>query len=170
VNQNDIAYIAGLFDGEGSVSYYQRKKKQKNKKKAYNYWVIRCEMSMTDQYVMEWFYKTLDVGTLTKRLPTKSWVGRKMQWRWRCGYRDAYSFANLSPVNPATILRGNVFSLPNAYSMDPLFKDTAESLTTDVWNIFFIGKRLRGQKLLQFQITNNSGGESNIDTAFMRLV
>jgi len=83
---------------------------------------------------------------------------------------DAYSFANLSPVNPATILRGNVFSLPNAYSMDPLFKDTAESLTTDVWNIFFIGKRLRGQKLLQFQITNNSGGESNIDTAFMRLV
>ena len=95
MNQNDIAYIAGLFDGEGSVSYYQRKKKQKNKKKAYNYWVIRCEMSMTDQYVMEWFYKTLDVGTLTKRLPTKSWVGRKMQWRWRCGYRDAYSFAKI---------------------------------------------------------------------------
>jgi hypothetical protein len=95
VNQNDIAYIAGLFDGGGSVSYYQRKEKQKNKKKAYNYWVIRCEMSMTDQYVMEWFYKTLDVGTLTKRLPTKSWVGRKMQWRWRCGYRDAYSFAKI---------------------------------------------------------------------------
>ena len=95
MNQNDIAYIAGLFDGEGSVSYYQRKEKQKNKKKAYNYWVIRCEMSMTDQYVMEWFYKTLDVGTLTKRLPTKSWVGRKTQWRWRCGYRDAYSFAKI---------------------------------------------------------------------------
>ena len=50
---------------------------------------------MTDQHVMEWFYKTLDVGTLTKRLPTKSWVGRKMQWRWRCGYRDAYSFAKI---------------------------------------------------------------------------
>ena len=95
MNQNDIAYIAGLFDGGGSVSYYQRKEKQKNKKKAYNYWVIRCEMSMTDQYVMEWFYKTLDVGTLTKRLPTKSWVGRKMQWRWRCGYRDANSFAKI---------------------------------------------------------------------------
>ena len=95
MNQNDIAYIAGLFDGGGSVSYYQRKEKQKNKKKAYNYWVIRCEMSMTDQYVMEWFYKTLDVGTLTKRLPTKSWVGRKTQWRWRCGYRDAYSFAKI---------------------------------------------------------------------------
>ena len=95
MNQNDIAYIAGLFDGEGSVSYYQRKEKQKNKKKAYNYWVIRCEMSMTDPYVMEWFYKTLNVGTLTKRLPTKSWVGRKTQWRWRCGYRDAYSFAKI---------------------------------------------------------------------------
>ena len=32
VNENDIAYIAGLFDGEGSVSYYQRKEKRKNKK------------------------------------------------------------------------------------------------------------------------------------------
>ena len=95
MNQNDIAYIAGLFDGEGSVSYYKRREKRKDKKKAYDYWRIRCEMSMTDQYVMEWFYKTLDVGTLTKRLPTKSWVGRKTQWRWRCGYRDAYSFAKI---------------------------------------------------------------------------
>jgi len=95
VNENDTAYIAGLFDGEGSVSYYQRKEKRKGKKKAYNYWMIRCELSMTDQYVVEWMHKTLGFGTLTKRLSTKSWKGKKTQWRWRCGYRDALTFAKL---------------------------------------------------------------------------
>ena len=95
VNKNDTAYIAGLFDGEGSVSYYQRKEKRKGKKKAYNYWMIRCELSMTDQYVVEWMHKTLGFGTLTKRLPTKSWKGKKTQWRWRCGFRDALQFAKL---------------------------------------------------------------------------
>lgn len=33
MTENDKAYIAGLFDGEGSVTYSQRKqKKDKNKK------------------------------------------------------------------------------------------------------------------------------------------
>ena len=59
VTENDKAYIAGLFDGEGSVSYYQRKEKRKGKKKAYNFWIIRCEISMTDEYVMKWFYEKL---------------------------------------------------------------------------------------------------------------
>jgi hypothetical protein len=95
VNEIDIAYIAGLFDGEGSVSYYQRKEKRKGKKKAYNFWVIRCELSMTDQYVVEWMHKVLGVGTVIKRLPTKSWIGKKTQWRWRCCHRDALSFAKL---------------------------------------------------------------------------
>ena len=59
MTENDLAYMAGLFDGEGSVSYYQRKEKRKGKKKAYNFWIIRCEISMTDEYVMKWFYEKL---------------------------------------------------------------------------------------------------------------
>ena len=89
------AYIAGLFDGEGSVSYYKRREKRKGKKRAYNYWMIRCELSMTDQHVVEWMHKTLGMGTVCKRLPIKSWVGKKTQWRWRCGYRDALQFAKI---------------------------------------------------------------------------
>ena len=95
MTENDKAYIAGLFDGEGSVSYYQRKEKRKGKKKAYNFWIIRCELSMTDRYVVEWMHKVLGIGTVIKRLPTKSWTGKKTQWRWRCGYRDALIFAKL---------------------------------------------------------------------------
>ena len=95
MTENDKAYIAGLFDGEGSVSYYQRKEKRKGKKKAYNFRIIRCELSMTDRYVVEWMHKVLGIGTVIKRLPTKSWTGKKTQWRWRCGYRDALIFAKL---------------------------------------------------------------------------
>ena len=31
MTENDLAYMAGLFDGEGSVSYYQRKEKRLTK-------------------------------------------------------------------------------------------------------------------------------------------
>ena len=91
----DVAYMAGLFDGEGSVEYKKRKQLKKGKKKAYYFWCIRCEMSMTDQSVMEWFHETIGCGTLNKREAQKSWIGRKPQWRWRCSYRDAYHVAKL---------------------------------------------------------------------------
>ena len=93
---NDIAYMAGLFDGEGHVEYKKRLVKQKKgKNKAYKTWSIRCEMSMTDRGVMEWFHETIGFGTLNKREAKKSWTGKKPQWRWRCSFRDALKFAKL---------------------------------------------------------------------------
>jgi hypothetical protein len=62
----DIAYIAGLFDSKGSISY--RKK------------VWKMEMSMTDKNVMELVHETLGCGTLKEI---------KKQWRWQCSHRDA---------------------------------------------------------------------------------
>ena len=92
----EVAYMAGLFDGEGHVEYKKRLVKQKKgKNKAYKTWSIRCEMSMTDREVMEWFHQTLNFGTLNKREAKKSWTGKKPQWRWRCSYRDALKFAKL---------------------------------------------------------------------------
>ena len=54
--------------------------------------------------------------------------------------------------------------------MNNLYVDTAETLVADVWNIFMIESRLANQKLLQFRITNNSGGPSNIQFATLRVV
>ena len=83
---------------------------------------------------------------------------------------DSVSFANLSPVNAAATLRG-AGTPPNSNpDMEELFTDSAESLTANVWNIFMIQGLLASQKLLQFQITNNTGGISTVETAFMRLV
>jgi len=79
------------------------------------------------------------------------------------------SFANLTPVVATATLRGNVFDTTSKDLQD-IFSDSAESMTADGWNIYFIQGRLTGQKNLQFKVTNNSGGNSDIDFAFMRLV
>jgi len=83
---------------------------------------------------------------------------------------DSNSYANLNPVNAGTTLSGIIDHYSTGKAMDDLFVDGAESLTANVWNIFYLGTVLRNQKLLQFKIVNNSGGSSDIDTAFMRIV
>ena len=85
---------------------------------------------------------------------------------------DTEPYANLRPVDPATTLRGtNDQSYPaSAGKMNDLFYDDAENLTANVWNIFMIMGRLANQRLMQFKITNNSGGNSDIEVAFMRVV
>lgn len=82
---------------------------------------------------------------------------------------DTESFANLNPVNSATTLKGNVRSIGSEADFETLVSDT-ESLTADVWNIFMIQERLADQKLLQFKVQNASGGNSDIETGFMRVV
>jgi hypothetical protein len=82
---------------------------------------------------------------------------------------DTNSYANLRPVNPASPLRGNNTGVTPT-QMDNLLIDASDNLTANVWNIFYIKDQLKNQKLLQFRITNNSGGESDIEIAFMRLV
>ena len=98
MNDTDIAYIAGLFDGEGSIQCKQKwEKKKKHKGKGYRdsyVWRINMEVTMTDYSVLVWLLETLGVGTITKK-PRKGLRkdGTKylMQWRWRCTYRDTYS-------------------------------------------------------------------------------
>ena len=76
----------------------------------------------------------------------------------------------LTLVNPASTLRGSIgrgVKFPSIYNF---LSDSAESLTADVWNLLYISDKFQNQKLLQFKITNNSGGSSDVETAFMRLV
>ena len=88
--ETQIAYIAGLFDGEGSVDYARRWEKKQRHSKAYLFRRITCEIGMTDYPVLEWLHETLGYGTLR---PRKSPEGYKPQWRWRCSFRDSYKFA-----------------------------------------------------------------------------
>ena len=91
IRESDAAYIAGLFDGEGSIEF--KKRKEKKRSGTYDCRRISMEISMTDESVLLWVLEVLNVGTLTKK-PRKGLRknGTKylMQYRWRCTFRDAY--------------------------------------------------------------------------------
>ena len=97
MSEVDMAYIAGLFDGEGSI-YFKRgvEKKKKHKGKGYrlsNSMRISMEITMTDKSVLVWVHEVLGVGTLRpKRVKGKRKDGTPYlkQYKWRCTFRDAY--------------------------------------------------------------------------------
>ena len=91
IRESDAAYMAGLFDGEGSIDFTKRKEKKRSG--TYNCRRVSMEITMTDQSVIRWMHEVLGVGTVVKK-PRKGLRknGTKylMQWRWRCTFRDAY--------------------------------------------------------------------------------
>ena len=98
----DIAYIAGLFDGEGSIHIKRGlEKKKKHKGKGYrisNSMRLSMEITMTDRSVLLWVYEILGVGTLTdkpRKGKRKDGTPYLMQYRWRCTFRDAYYVCRL---------------------------------------------------------------------------
>ena len=98
ISDPDKAYIAGLFDGEGSINFKRgiEKKKKHNGKPGYRYsnsMRISMEITMTDKSVLTWVHEVLGCGTLRpKRVKGKRKDGTKYlpQWKWRATFRDAY--------------------------------------------------------------------------------
>ena len=85
MTEAEAAYIAGLFDGEGTITYKKYKEKKKNG--IYDCWRISMDIAMTDRSVLVWLTEVLGCGTLNKK-PRKN--GHKMQYRWRCVFRDCF--------------------------------------------------------------------------------
>ena len=82
---------------------------------------------------------------------------------------DTNTFANLTPVNAASYLRGNAAqAAPDDF--ENIFEEGAQTMVQDAWNIFSINGILRNWTNLQFRITNNTGATSDIEFAYMRLV
>ena len=82
LRETDVAYLAGLFDGEGSV-YYKKTKQIRHKrpgKPTHNIWVIRMEIAMTDESIIRWVHEFTGCGSSGERKVRK---GRKRQWRFR---------------------------------------------------------------------------------------
>ena len=97
-----LAYIAGLFDGEGCVQFKKRMETKgrlkSGKIRRSNSTIITLEISMTDQPVIRWIHKILKVGAVNINIKNKSPSAKphyKDQLRWRCGYRDALKVAKL---------------------------------------------------------------------------
>jgi len=97
MSEADTAYIAGLFDGEGSIYFAKRiEKKKKHKGKGYRTSMsqrISMEITMTDESVVRWTHEVLGCGTVVRKPRKglrKDGTPYLMQWKWRCTFRDAY--------------------------------------------------------------------------------
>ena len=86
-----MAYLAGLFDGEGCITYRQRSEHRKGKRKAYNFWNIRIEINMIDKQTIDYVHKVLGCGSTDHRPPYPH--QNHGQYRWRCSHRDALKVA-----------------------------------------------------------------------------
>jgi hypothetical protein len=97
ITNEHASYIAGLFDGEGSIYYARRpEKKKKHKGPGFRYtnsMRISMEISMTDKSVIHWVHKILGVGTVIERPRKglrKDGTPYLRQYKWRCTFRDAF--------------------------------------------------------------------------------
>lgn len=98
IHETEASYIAGLFDGEGSIHFKRSPEKKKKHRGKPGYRIsnsLRCsmEITMTDESVLLWLHSVVGVGTVTrkprkgKRVDGSNYL---MQYRWRCTFRDAY--------------------------------------------------------------------------------
>ena len=134
ISLNDAAYIAGLFDGEGSL-YFKRRQEKKKRHTGKGYRIsnamrINMEIAMTDESVIRWVHKTLNVGTVIVRHvkgKTKSGGKFKTQYRWRCTFRDCYYVCKLIWPDVKVKLQ-KVEKVIDHYSSDYVFNQNVVSL------------------------------------------
>ena len=92
-SETDLAYLAGLFDGEGHVGIRKTKRKTSRNERTYECWDIRAEISMTHQETIKSVKDILGFGSFNHRLPIKSWIGKQEQWRMRFANHDTWLLA-----------------------------------------------------------------------------
>ena len=134
ISESNIAYIAGLFDGEGCVQIkrYKEKKKQHTGKgyRTSNSMRISMEITMTDENVIRWVHEILKVGSVNKKPRSgfrKNGTRYLLQWRWRCAFRDAYYVARLLWPYAQVKLQG-IEKIMDHYAPDYIFEDKVVSL------------------------------------------
>ena len=71
MNKEEIAYLAGFFDGEGSVTRQYRKDKQ--------YHVLIFQIGQTDFQVLTWIKNKIGYGSIYARKPKDN---RKKFWNY----------------------------------------------------------------------------------------
>jgi hypothetical protein len=93
---HDLIYMAGLFDGEGSVGIYQHGKPTARRKVAQ--FMLIVQLSGTHEPMMQWVHRTF--GGNIRREHDKPTTNPKwsMAWRWKTNSQHAGLF--LSSIYP----------------------------------------------------------------------
>ena len=79
INVCQLAYFAGLFDGEGTVGVYATSNGKNDKV----YWSAKVAVTCTYRPAVEDFSRVFQVGQLSSDKRTKNHLGAKPLWRWQ---------------------------------------------------------------------------------------
>ena len=108
--RSKFVYLAGLFDGEGNITYKKYWADKPNGR--YKCWRIQMEIVMTHKPTVQWCCDTFG-GNLREK-PRK---GHKMQYRWRRGFREAYEIAKIIAPHAIT-KKEELINIINHYKID----------------------------------------------------
>lgn len=94
----DLAWLAGLFDGEGCISFGTGKKQPHTIR-------LRIVLKSRDKFVIERVLSIAGYGRLHHRVPTDAWrPGASDQWEWD-GHRAADNHKLLNDLLPHLFLK-----------------------------------------------------------------
>jgi len=82
MNEADLIYIAGFFDGEGSITIHINGRRYSPRGVSPNH-TLQVSVGNTDSLIPSWIY-SLYGGSLTHRLPDNKRCKRVTQWTIRC--------------------------------------------------------------------------------------
>ena len=83
---------------------------------------------------------------------------------------DTVQYANLSPVQPANLLKMTSTSPFNTSTFDNVLRDTAEAVSANFFVVYTIYDRMADQINMQIRIGNEDASAADFEVAFRRLV
>jgi len=97
LKEKELAYLAGLFDGEGSVGIYEFKKQSK-----FSNWQFKVEIANTDWRIMQWLESNVGGKVHKKSTGKANW---RQGYSWHVQGENAKTFCEL--IRPYTIIKSD---------------------------------------------------------------
>lgn len=83
---------------------------------------------------------------------------------------DTVQYANLSPVQPASLLKMTNMNPSTTTSFDNVLRDTSEAVPGGGWIVYTVYDRMADQINMQVRIGNEDASAADFEVAFRRLV
>jgi hypothetical protein len=102
VTERDLAYAAGIIDGEGTIGIYPHSAATNTRDRRISVLRIRVAVPQCDIRLPQWFKSTFGYGYINCGGVPKS--GRRIVWVWSiCGFKQAVPFLEL--IRPYLLLK-----------------------------------------------------------------
>lgn len=136
LSQTEIAYLAGLFDGEGCVGIVRAT--SKHKKHQHNF-RIRAIITNSNYELICWLKETVGMGCAykSKKSFNKKW---NEVHRWAVVGEQARMF--LETIRPYSIIKKNIIDLCFQLPMGTRGKPRADETYNQQLKIFYLAKQM----------------------------